>query len=182
MKLLTIFAIGFLIFGCSDVLDPFKSSSEERAKYFLSEHHRDLTQLINLAEKENVELVQWIDEDGGRNLPVKIISIKGTKKKIKITDNRLNEFILFAKSKGIKVIWFQYFDDVWFVKKAFSYDDSGNRREGYFSYGDPSNTRLCYFGKDDMGFAMLKEYEPNWFMIKCNFPNPKPNNDTQADF
>ncbi|MBQ4798963.1 hypothetical protein J8L73_07440 [Pseudoalteromonas sp. MMG006] len=171
MKLLTIFAFGFLIFGCSDDLNPFKESSVKRAEDFLSEHHRDLKQLINLAEKQNFSVIQWVDEGEGRNIQVSVVSMKGVKSKIEVTDKRLNTFIAFAKSKGIKVLWLQYFDEVWFVRKAFSYSESGNHQEGYFSYGDPSNTKLCYLGEEDMGFKLLSENEPNWFMIKCNVSN-----------
>ena len=170
MRLLTVFAVGFLVLGCSDEFNPFKNNSEKKAEDFLSEHHSNLEHLIKLAEKENFELVQWIDEDGGKNLPVKVVSMKGTKKKVEISDGRLDEFISFAKSKGIKLIWFQNFDDVWFIMKAFSYEDSRGSREGYFSFGNPSKTRICHFGEENMGFAMLNESETNWFTIKCNFP------------
>ena len=170
MRLLTILAVGFLVLGCSDEYNPFKNRVEKRAEGFLSKHHSSLEHLIKLAEKEKFELVQWIDEDDGKNLPVNVVSIKGTKKKVEVSDGRLDEFISFAKSKGIKLIWFQYFDGVWFVMKAFSYEDSGKGREGYFSFGNPSKTRICHFGEENMGFAMLNESEKNWFMIKCNIP------------
>ncbi|ALS96892.1 hypothetical protein AT746_00435 [Lacimicrobium alkaliphilum] len=145
--------------GCSDEYNPLKNNSEKIAEGFLSEHHSNLEHLIKLAEKGNFELVQWIDENGGKNLPVNVVSMKGTKKKVEISDGRLDEFISFAKSKGIKSIWLQYFDDVWFIMKAFSYEGSGNSREGYYSFGNPSKTRICHFGEENMGFAMLNESE-----------------------
>ncbi|NMR27153.1 hypothetical protein HH219_16710 [Pseudoalteromonas sp. NEC-BIFX-2020_015] len=157
-----IFVVGYLFFSATN--------SELKVKDFLVEHASDLEHAILLAEQGNFQAVQWVGGEDDTKLPIKLVSLRGSKEYINVTDSSVDELTLFLLNKNLDVLWIQQFHDIWLVRKAFTFSFQGRKEEGYFTFGNPFGVGLCTFGSESEDYGEYEHVTNNWYIAKCKYP------------
>ncbi|MBB1303277.1 hypothetical protein H5183_18220 [Pseudoalteromonas sp. SR44-8] len=160
--LVVIFLASFLFFTVN--------SPESKAKNFLKKHENDLEHAILLAEQRDLQAVQWVDDKSGERFAHKLIRKKGSKEFVKVTDPSLDELTEFLLNKNIDVLWIQYFQGVWLIRKAFTFSYQDRQQEGYFVFGNPEKIGLCVLGYGAKDYGKYEHVTGNWYMAMCEYP------------
>ena len=162
--LVVIFIVGFLFFRTTN--------PEVRVKDFLVKHVSDFEHVILFAEKNKFQGIQFVNQMDAAQLPVKLVSLKGSKEYINITDSSLDELTEFLLSKNIDALWIQHFRGVWLIRKAFTFSYLDRQQEGYFVFGNPEKIGLCVLGNGTKDYGKYEHVAGNWYVAMCEYPLP----------
>ena len=139
-------------------------------KTFLVKHASDFEYVISFAEQNKFQGIQWVYERNSKKLPVKLVSLKGSKEYISITDPDLDELTGLLLNKNIDVLWIQYFQGVWLIRKAFTFSYQNRQQEGYFVFGNPEKLGLCVLGNGVKDYGKYEHVTGNWYIARCEYP------------